>query len=685
MSKTNPTNTFLVKVINRPEADDSKKLVRIRQLLNEGLATDAHVIDDWVFAVRHYYSSMFLAEAKDAESLMNRLEPAATEFDFSIAGLTEYDRNEVVTEFNYCAQVTFDEAKRNKKMAMTSDSGLTEIHSVLDPGSADPQKLILLLSSSDHFDAQKFLENSFGIDFADVQKISSIAAFLKNVGTSQVIPDPSLSALPAIAENQNSFIHNEDSVSAYYASTDSSDTNLNTLILNRKEAVVNGKDAVNANVHFWKTMGGAFNFELMWGETFPKPVFRSEPTNAPIPTQIRTVGDNSLLAFNLSSRDTFHFVTELDTWLNDLLNSTKYDAPWPEDLYTGDYAAAYNYFLSELEKIGITAKPKDGTIAPSFIEEINYPGDQSFSEKVFNEVKGHLTDECTFFTEYSSKWFGGNGYFHAITMETSAISQNDLTAVANLMQIPPTKSLLMIILDAIFGDLTYFIGAIPGVGPILAAIVNLAWSTAKLAMKPGEPTSPIQVAIANMADELNKYLALMIGATATHWATINGNWGKLKEFSLGVINEKIKPEMFGMESGAKDPKAPELFIEAIAKSWRVVCYKGLFPGHYDTKALIGFSGSEPKPRFDRKNKKYDYSYYLRCDYYDSSMHLHTNSYMELSYHNPAPQQVMEDLFSEGNLNLNPIEFYMGYNGWKGALPRIGVGNILHNPIVKVYL
>ncbi|MFD2915820.1 hypothetical protein [Psychroserpens luteus] len=691
MTTVQPQSTYVLFITNLPETPETKRLVWMKKIIKEGLGPKISIKDSRVFSVLFDYSAILIVGSDSLEDIEESVKTAKDYFTIKIEQCSNYHRNKEIHNFNYCVLFLGNSNKENRFNNFVVDNKNSKIHTNLDLESITTNySNILFIDTDAYFDVHSQLSDVISEGRFIIRNVYSFSDYI-SLRTSPILneitKEDKNSSIPKKQNSQKikGIVHNNSAETAYIASFENSQTNINEILAGRIKAESVSNMPVNPAVYFWTAMSGNFTMNILWGETSPKPIKYNIPTNAPLPFITQTVASGNILSYNLqSSVDRIHLNSDVGTWLHDIIMSNKYDEKWPEDSYTGQELDCYNYILSDLKKRGINTVPKQGTLAPDKIEQVAYPKDKNLNEKTFLEVRNHLQDECSFFFNESNVWFAGNGLFHSLLMETSSVSQNDLTAVAALLNIPPKTSLINIILDSIIGDLTYFIGAIPVAGPLLAAVVNLGWTTAKLAMKPGDSSQSKQVAVADMADELNVYLANMLSAISGQLAIVNGNWGKLREFSLGVINQKITPSMFGMERVANNHQVPKEYIDAIIKSWRVICYKRLLPTFYKVSSHMNTMTVIPEPIFNATKGKYDYSYYLKCQWMDSSNNLQIG-FVQMYYSVKAPVEVLKDLFDLDKLGINPIEFYMGYNGWQGGIPDYPVGEILHQPIRKVYL
>jgi hypothetical protein len=405
-----------------------------------------------------------------------------------------------------------------------------------------------------------------------------------------------------------------------------------------------------------------------------------------------------------------HVVTDLSTWLNQLMTTPTFDAPWPEDAYTGGQLAAYTFIVSQLP--GGTP-PKKGTIKESQeIEVISYPGGSAFTSDEFDEVKKHLLLEVGHFTT-ADQWFGPNGIINAINTQVSVLSAGDLTVAANLMSIPPTDDMTMS-LDEIFGLIAAWVAEIPEIGGVIAAVIDTGYAVAK-AVIPQEARQPIQATVAAIADQLNEYLIYLVRSAALQHARVSSDWGRLSEFSTGVATGRISAGAFYGAGGPGDaavramaaataagpaprsadsalPPLPPDYLHAAKNAWLVYVYQQLFTTQHSVSCTMSLTDQLPANPWDPQNGNYHYTWSLPCAYTDSKGNAHIHGYLVYDCSTDAPQQVMQQLFGPGSaLNINPIEFFAGFNGWPQVDPHYKPGyqgitwNVPWPPITRLGL
>ncbi len=386
------------------------------------------------------------------------------------------------------------------------------------------------------------------------------------------------------------------------------------------------------------------------------------PTTYPIPSASHPVMIGEEYGINLVTNPVFNKIDSFSTWLNTISNTTTYNLPWPEDSYEGGDQDAYNYILSQIAGGGI---PKDGNIAPSIISNIYYPSDATYSPDTFNSVKEHLADECTYFT-YVDYWFGTNGVLSVINLQISQLASNNITKAANLMDVSGSDT-MSTCLNAIIGDISSFVSAIPDVGAAISAAINISYSTALLIEGSQLGTATIQGEIANMETLLNSSLESLADGLATIQNTIRSDWGKLSNLAAQQQSGFISNEIFQYSSdpGSNGSTLPSSYLNAAANGWMVTTFKSLFAAKYTATCTLHEEdwGSVPSNPWSPSDKEYDFTYWLPGSYLDSNNDT-KSCYVAFECSTGAPDVVMDTLFgASGGINLDPYQFFMGFNGW----------------------
>jgi|GEM_PF-5486186 len=663
MASTESTHVFLIFFVNKPDIPDARRLVRMRQYIEEGLGAD----------ITH--SAILVVRAPDIEAARASVVDASTEFDITVIEPYSVSMDDDAVAANFCMLASADASDilevQQSKGAADFDAEI-QIVSALPDG--HPFDSISLLKSPDHISAHQYAD-ACDTDNCPTMVLSftSISEYLDNL---KIITSNTIEPLEQQKKKVSSglgTIYNSGDTFFNFSHTDDTNVNADDLMKSITFANLEQTNRVNPYVNFYTFMDTKFSYKLH--QLVPKGRRHARwdthiihlRAKAWPPAMVRTITPGSIVHYNLESKEPFRQVTQLKVWLNQIFNTTTYDGPWPDESYNEAEMAAYKYILNFIkETTGITAPPKDGTMAPSVIGPIPFPDDQSLDKTAFEKVKLDQSNICTWAYDYANVWFGGSGLFHSLISDMTSDEIFDLTIVSNLLKVP-NESKFSMILDAIMNDILYFIGAVPKLGGILEAVLNLAWTTARLTGSSGEPKRPIEVSIANVAQNLQRELSFMKGALAVQLGTIKSNWGKLQTFAVGAINhDKIDPSMFGMQSSKDTPDTPRAYKDAMTKAWRATIYKALMPSKFRPKCTLSIVDTPPPPTFNRSQKKYFYSCALKCTFRgDSQKELPRYVYLTYTLHEAAPE-LLDDLFAEDKLNLNPVEFYLGYNGWQGA-------------------
>ena len=417
----------------------------------------------------------------------------------------------------------------------------------------------------------------------------------------------------------------------------------------------------SATLSFRVNYGNLNNFNLTW--EYQQHYYWSYPTLVILGSSTGTIG------FSVETGQ-YYARSALYLWLQGLMSTNSFDAPWPEDGYSGGMEAAYTYILS---KIPGRVPPKSGTIKdPEIVNSIDYPPGVSFTADEFKDVKTHLLQEIGYFVT-ADRWFGPAGIINAINSKIAIVSSNDLTEASQLMSINPEKTSISVILDAVFGEIVSIISIIPDIGAAFGAVIATGWAIAKLSMGPGVPQTPVEVTIAQMADQLNQYLETMTDAAQAQLNTLSGNWGRLQEFSNGVIEGKISPNQFygdgqtpaAPQSGDSQPPLPGAFLAAAANAWLVIVYKQLFATNHAVQSNLSFSTTPPSNPWNPDTGQYAFVWSLPCNYNPGGKNSQpTAGYMVVSCATDASSAVLQQLFgAHARLKVNPLQFFVGLNGW----------------------
>lgn len=230
-------------------------------------------------------------------------------------------------------------------------------------------------------------------------------------------------------------------------------------------------------------------------------------------------------------------------------------------------------------------------------------------------------------------------------------------------------------LDVLLGAIAGAMNVIPEIGGVISTVVSMSWMAAKSQM--GDKASqPIQVAVADMANELNQNLQDMADAAQTQLNILYSDWGKLQQFSYGVITGIISEDQFfppgsGLQSG--DSYKPQGFVEAGANAWLKIIYQQLFTVAHTPDCNLSFSNNIPANPWNPDAGQYAFTWSIPCVYSDSKGD-RQNGYAVFSCNTNAPDQVKKVLFgSSSQLNVSPVDFYLGLSGWPRQIPTYNAG------------
>ena len=457
--------------------------------------------------------------------------------------------------------------------------------------------------------------------------------------------------------------------------------------------------AASRRTYVWQTLSASFVVEVDWSNAnnfwIVSPVQMGGDYNWAYPIAVLADAPGVEYTVGTSSDHAgVHIRSDLSSWLADLMSGTTYNEPWPEDGYADGYLAAYRYIVGRLP--GQTP-PKKGTIKePEEIQVISYPSDATFSAGEFADVKDHLLLEIGHFVT-ADQWFGPNGIINAINTQISVLSAGDLTTAAAMMSIPPPTEVTMS-LDDIFGLITTWVAEIPLLGSVMAAVIETGWTVAKNVI-PVAAKQPIQATVASIADQLNNNLIYLVRSAQIQLATVASDWGRLSEFSSGVATGRISVGAFygsgnpgsGSDSApaapsqrsadAGPPPLPPDYLTAAKNAWLTYCFQQLFTTQHKVHSQLSFADQAPANPWNPAAGTYQFTWSLPCSYRDSKNNVHANGYLVYDCSTDAPQQVLQQLFAPGSaLNVNPMEFFGGFNGWPQVTPHYAGGyqNISNN-------
>jgi hypothetical protein len=233
----------------------------------------------------------------------------------------------------------------------------------------------------------------------------------------------------------------------------------------------------------------------------------------------------------------YHYPTELEQTLQDLVTATKYDAPWPEDGYTGDMKAAYDLIVTILAKSDL-GPPKNGGVSDLSIVKADpdYPQSGEPLYAAAQAVYEHLDAEVNHFKTLQL-WYGDGGYVQTLLNEVTINNLSLLQSDQILAHQPPPNMTLNYVLSGLITALAIdFAAAVPApAGPVIGAIIAGAWRTYSTATG-GVPKDTLSATFANLEAELRRTFNDLITDRETTYSAVGGNWGKLSEFAKLVFD-----------------------------------------------------------------------------------------------------------------------------------------------------
>lgn len=690
---------FAVEFENNREA---ARLVIVRRFVEHALGPDVTILDEAVFPDYSRYGFLAIVEAANRRNVEEAVKPAAGIFKTLILDVSSLTLNPQVARTGYglFAINTPHNAKRMPDaQVLPTASVAVRFHMTFPPGS--PCSDIWLLDAP-AFNVAKSFGHQHGpggiIETARAQPMKEYFEEKRSgLNTVAAAPAPVRSASEAQAGGYT--IYND-----FY---------IDAVVVDSSQAMPFSPDMplavcghyksmpVTSDVYVWEKGGsvgkggiaGYLSFRVNYGywNNFSTTWVYQMWFDWRYPALVIPRSSTGIIGF---AARTGHYYARSDLylWLQALMSTNSFDASWPEDSYSGGMAAAYTYILS---RIPGRVPPKAGTIKdPEVVNGIDYPPGVSFTADEFKAVKTHLLLEIGCFVT-ADRWFGPAGIINAINSKIAIVSSNDLTEACQLMSIDPEKTSISLILDAVFGEIVSVISVIPDIGAAFGAVIATGWAIAKASMGPGVPQNPVQVTIAQMADQLNQYLETMTDAAQQQLNTLYGNWGRLQEFSNGVIEGKISPNQFygggqtsaAPRSGDSSPPLPGAFLEAAANAWLVIVYKQLFASIHAVQSNLSFSTAPPSNPWNPDAGQYAFTWSLPCNYNPGGKNSQpTTGYMVVSCATDASSAVLQQLFgAHARLQVNPLQFFAGFNGWPTPLLTYDAGydtNYWH-PLVPV--
>jgi hypothetical protein len=692
-------NTFAIFLSNNFSIPETHRWDLIKRYLKEGLGPNVKVLLESVFISIGQYSGIIIVESSSEKDVIKAIEPAKDIYDISIS-LVALDKDSgQCEEFGYCLYSFHEDAEEETISNSILDSDFVSevnIHTKAEFLNNGAIRSILFLKAPSIVHANFFGKMHYPNKKMVCLPILSLDEFFKaktEINTVETKPE-----IEVITANQqalheataNSFQIINQGKEAFYCA-DAAPDELNYLALFKKQKKIEPGASFSCigTTYFWKSLTSSITIYQTDTSSVGNNVSINHYTytltnNAATPILNLKPAAGTQLGVNLDKGIEINNISKLNTFLHDLLNTTKYDCKWPGDTYVGDDLDAYNYIVSQLPG---HIPPRNGTIKPSLVLAINFPQNTPLSKASFDKVKKVLVDECTYF-QYANDWFGANGIFNVIILQIANAQQNELSRAANLMGISQNKGLTLF-MESIMADFLGVVSAIPTIGAAISAILRISFNGIKDGIASGSLSNAIKATVAEMSQELTDYLQIMVNTIAKQHTEINGNYGKLKAFTDAVTSKLITTDKFGIDdiyanADAKTSEAaklPQGYIEAAAKTWGIVFYKALFNVKpYPSEMYIELT-SKVDNRYLWSPKYFDFSYYLPGAWVDISKNT-TTGFLEFSCNYNAPRAALSDLFGP-RINLNPIELFLGINGWPKIVDKFSQDGDNSHTITKV--
>ncbi|WP_044402203.1 hypothetical protein [Lacinutrix sp. Hel_I_90] len=648
-------NTFLLLLQLKKKDINNQRLVLLKQFLKQKGNAAITIISDAVFPLGQEYCALVILKTDATTALESYVKDYKNHFKIQIRPVSDIAVNTTVNAFNYCICIGHDPLQTAfSQLAKVSADAIKE-HAKVDFEAHDEFSSLYLLQATCAKAAMSFGKQNTTNKNLCLMDAMPMQTFLEmKLDTSNTTaPNDSLCKAATSPKMKTAMsVLNKDAKDAYYSDS----------YFNLKNTVKPQESFTSSNklTYVFQKSTGVFRFKntnyerhYAVNSSFPKPS-----------VAIPQITDGSV-SINLSKSNEFTVETPLAKWLNDLLFTNTYDLDWPEDHYVGEEASAYAYILSQISGGKV---PKDNTVHPSTIHNISMPsGDQPFSEKIFLKVKTHLGTVCSSFG-YLNDWYADDGHFDVLIREIALVSSLNLEAASSEMSIDTGRS-VETTLGLIFSIINSLIGAIPDIGPPIAAAINSGWNVAKYKGKLGDPNEPIKSTVSEMANKLSDSLVGLIDSSAMMYKNIASNWGKLNTFAEDAIARHYLPEhAFGTEFFAtKKTALPSEFIVAGANAWSIIFYQALFAAKHTVDCGMDYTYNGPICKLDALAGTFMYT--LPARWYDVSQNIMTG-HIVLACTTDAPKSVLQKLFGPDGLGVDPIAFFIGFNGWPQVEPHL---------------
>jgi hypothetical protein len=681
---TNERQTYVVFFSNNFDKPDSRRLALLRRYVEAGSNTDVKVLGDAVFIVRQKYSCLMIVDAPDRATLDSALASAGDAFhievqEASLCGAPDSGN------FQYCvvAYRTDDSAAKSVKADVNQTAQAGAVRVCVKLADDSPYAGICLVDAPTAQGARLLAANHFASARIVALPVMPVSKFFQKAfsakATEESVETLAVDAggpAPTPAAASTYTIVNQGKNTVYVADASPDELDYRGLYYKRQEIAPGATLALAGTGYVWSSEAQVIlNYTHEWGQSIGNDP-NQHHANCAIKFPFSTPGmslssaPGTTIGFDLDNPGSISVISPLNTWLNDLMNTTKFNEPWEEDLYQQndpDAYKAYQYILSQIPGDNV---PKDGTIKPSLILNVDFPTNVALSKDAFDRVKKHLVDECTFF-EYTYDWFSPVGVFGILNQLVFTVQTQALIDAANEMGSENTT--LEMALDAIIDGFLAVIAMVPGIGEGVAGAMEVILAVVSADTR----KETLRAAVSDMSHVLTDYIQKSIDALATQHRTLNSNWGTLKTFAIAAIDGDkgpvgLTPGLFGIDDTTGRPSQggtltpPPEVVEAASKTWTIAIYKALFSAVGDGRREISIIASDPIYRTTTWTADVwqyrTFRYSVPGSWTDNSGNPQPG-YFIFECSSGAPDEVISDLF--GRLGVNPIEYFMGLNGWPG--------------------
>lgn len=687
---------FVILGTNNYEMEPNKRLVALRRYLENALGLDIEILVDAILPNNSKNRGVILVKASSIGVVEASLDQYRNLFYFEVVEVGKLEWLLPADSFRFCV-IAHNRPKNfssciNKNKTYTA--GVKIIAEVSFPEGGIYSSLWFLDAPS-RLKAEQFGQSEWPNQLINATKAIPFKTYFaagQDI-TNKRIDTNFANQVADVGTNYE--LINVGSTAAFFCSWSDPSADYLTLFKYRAQINSNVTYALSLDAYFyvWAAVNGNFGLyttvESWNGGTlysWSTPQLNNYPTsyNAPLissgPTGVTAPASMVTMQLNISDSSLVPVSTPMADLLNNILTGVYNTNPaWPEDSYVGTVLAAYNWFIVQINvgNNGPTIIPNQGSFTGALPV---YPGDDNgygFLLDDYNTVFTQLSNELAYFVA-TNDWFAINGVFAAIISQINSGVSDYLIGCANLMEIPPNNS-ISLLPSMIIGLISSAVAAIPDCGAVFSLLINAAWTGAQAAgLASGGGNEPIQQVI-NDTDGLivNYFNNLIEEITATTpsadpswYNAVNSNWGSLFQFATGVSNQTISTNFLY----STDPTTGKLifnngYISSIQKGWKETIYKALIQNaNFTPSCSVSTDTDEPTNPWNPAIGNYDYTYWIPGQIRKSSGTGTEPGFIifECSAEN-IPAAAMNDMFGAGNLNVNPIDFFMGKNGWNPSL------------------